>query len=189
MKTFDGADAVVRHCVTVHPDKYVSLLCPLLNANGQLIKYKPRLFNIKGCQIEGDANNIRIIDNKLHIPTRTVEQSPVHKCARVNTPTIDVHKKLYVNTDETEGLDNKDKNEILDKLEYIDEGIRPDSLFSESEPRQNLELSQISFDNLTGYILSISMCMQNFITIFFTVLEIGPFSLFSEFGAQQSLNQ
>ena len=28
---FDGADAVVRHCVSDHPDKYVSLLWPLLN--------------------------------------------------------------------------------------------------------------------------------------------------------------
>ena len=39
----------------------------------------------------------------------------------------------------------------------------------------------MSFDNLIGYILSISMCMQNCITIFFTVhtvQEIGPFSLF-----------
>ena len=36
----------------------------------------------------------------------------------------------------------------------------------------------MSFDNLIGYILSISMCMQNFITIFFTVQEIGPFSPF-----------
>ena len=35
-----------------------------------------------------------------------------------------------------------------------------------------------TFDNLIGYVLSISMCMQKFITIFFTVLEIGPFSLF-----------
>ena len=50
--------------------------------------------------------------------------------------------------------------------------------FSECESRQNFDLSQISFDNLIGYILSISMCMQNFITPFFTVLEIGPFSLF-----------
>ena len=58
------------------------------------------------------------------------------------------------------------------------QGIEPISLFSEFEPRQNLDLSQISFDNLIGYILSISMCMQNFITIFFTVLEIGSFSLF-----------
>ena len=58
------------------------------------------------------------------------------------------------------------------------QGIGPVSLFSEFEPRQNLDLSQISFDNLIGYILSISMCMQNSITIFFTVLEIGPFSLF-----------
>ena len=52
------------------------------------------------------------------------------------------------------------------------------SLFSEFEPRQNLDLSQISFDTIIGYMLSISMCTQNFITIFFTVLEIGPFSPF-----------
>ena len=58
------------------------------------------------------------------------------------------------------------------------QGIRPLSLSSEFEPRQNLDLSQISFDNLIGYILSISMCMQNFITIFFTVLEIGHFHFF-----------
>ena len=58
------------------------------------------------------------------------------------------------------------------------QGIGPVSLFSKFEPRQNLDLSQLSFDNLIGYILSISMCMHNFITIFFTVLEIGPFSLF-----------
>ena len=57
------------------------------------------------------------------------------------------------------------------------QGIGPVSLFSEFEPRQNLDLSQISFDSLIGYILSISMCTQNFITIFFTVLQIGPFSL------------
>ena len=58
------------------------------------------------------------------------------------------------------------------------QGIGPVSLFSEFEPRQNLSLSQISFDNLIGYILSISMCMQNFITIFFTVLEIDHFHFF-----------
>ena len=58
------------------------------------------------------------------------------------------------------------------------EGMGPVSLFSEFEPRQNLDLSQIPFEGLIGYILSISMCMQNFITIFFTVLEIGPFSFF-----------
>ena len=31
MKTFDCADAVVRYCVSDHPDKYVSFLWPLLN--------------------------------------------------------------------------------------------------------------------------------------------------------------
>ena len=56
------------------------------------------------------------------------------------------------------------------------QGKGPVSLFSKSKPRQNLDLSQISFNNLIGYILSISICIQKFITIFFTVL--GPFSLF-----------
>ena len=60
------------------------------------------------------------------------------------------------------------------KIYQMVQWIRPVSLFSEFEPRQNLDLSQISFDNLIGYILSISMCMQNFIA----VLEIGLFSLF-----------
>ena len=50
--------------------------------------------------------------------------------------------------------------------------------FSEFEPRQNLDQSQMSFDYLLGYIMSISMCMQNFITIFHSVQEIGPFSRF-----------
>ena len=50
--------------------------------------------------------------------------------------------------------------------------------FSEFEPRQNLDQSQMSFDYLMGYIMSISMCMQNFITIFHSVQEIGPFSFF-----------
>ena len=51
------------------------------------------------------------------------------------------------------------------------------SLFSEIEPRQKLNQSQMSFDNLIGYILSISMCMQNFITIFHSLQEIAPLSL------------
>ena len=38
--------------------------------------------------------------------------------------------------------------------------------FSEFEPRQRLGQSQMTFDNLLGYILSISMDMQNFIKIF-----------------------
>ena len=52
------------------------------------------------------------------------------------------------------------------------------SLFSEFEPRQKLNQSHVSFDNLMGYILTISMCMQNFMTIFHSVQEIVPLSLF-----------
>ena len=47
--------------------------------------------------------------------------------------------------------------------------------FSEFELRQRLGQSQMTFDNLLGYILSISMRMQNFITIFQTVLELSTF--------------
>ena len=36
----------------------------------------------------------------------------------------------------------------------------------------------MSFDNLVEYILSISVCMQNFITIFPSVQETAPLSLF-----------
>ena len=64
------------------------------------------------------------------------------------------------------------------KIYHKVQGIGPVLLFSEFEPRQNLDLSQISFDSLIRYILSISICTQNFITIFFTVLQKGPFSLF-----------
>ena len=51
-------------------------------------------------------------------------------------------------------------------------------LFLEFEPRQKLNQSQVSFNNLIGYILSISMCMQTPITIFHLVQEIAPLSLF-----------
>ena len=61
----------------------------------------------------------------------------------------------------------------------IPNGLRiKSSLFSEFEPRKNLDQSQMSFDYLLGYIMLISMCMQNFITSFHSVQEIGPFSLF-----------
>ena len=49
---------------------------------------------------------------------------------------------------------------------------------SEFEPRQNLDRSQKSIVNLMGYILSIPMCMQNFITIFHSVQEIRTVPLF-----------
>ena len=38
--------------------------------------------------------------------------------------------------------------------------------FSEFEPRQRLGQSEMTFDNPLGYIISISMRMQNFIKIF-----------------------
>ena len=52
------------------------------------------------------------------------------------------------------------------------------SLFSEFEPRQKLNQSQMSFDNFRGYILSISLSSRDSAII-----------TFSEFGARQSLDQ
>ena len=52
------------------------------------------------------------------------------------------------------------------------QGIGLVSLFSEFEPQQNLDLSQISSDNLTGYINVYAKFHHNIL------LEIGPFSLF-----------
>ena len=60
------------------------------------------------------------------------------------------------------------------------------SLFSEFEPRQELCKSQMSFDNLMGYILSISVCLQNFITIFHSVQDKAPLSLFHFFRIWRS---
>ena len=60
----------------------------------------------------------------------------------------------------------------------IPNGLRVKLHFSEFEPRQNLDQSQMSFDYLMGYIMSISMCMHNFIKIFKKFQEIGPVSLF-----------
>ena len=59
-------------------------------------------------------------------------------------------------------------NDNLRKLpnEYGDVSVMS---FSEFEPRQRLGHSQMIFDNLLSYILSISMRIQNFIKIFQTV--------------------
>ena len=77
------------------------------------------------------------------------------------------------------GLDLFNINLSAKFYQNIPNGLRVKfHFFSEFEPRQNLDQSQMSFDNLKGYILSIPMCMQNFITIFHSVQEIGPFSLF-----------
>ena len=51
-------------------------------------------------------------------------------------------------------------------------------ILSTCSKRQNLDQSQMLFDYLMSYIMSISMCMQNVITIFNSVQEIGPYSLF-----------
>ena len=56
--------------------------------------------------------------------------------------------------------------------------LQQSHFFSEFEPRQKLNQSQMSFDNLMAYSLSISMCKEICITIFHSVQEIAPLSLF-----------
>ena len=61
--------------------------------------------------------------------------------------------------------------------------IGPVSIFFlEFEPRQRLGQSQTTFDNLLGYILSTSTCMQGVIKI---VHSVRPFSLFQNLDSAQ----
>ena len=66
------------------------------------------------------------------------------------------------------------------------------SLFSEFEPRQNFDQSQMSFDNLMGYILSIYQCVCKISSQCSTQFKIQGhfhFFFFSEFGARQNLDR
>ena len=63
-------------------------------------------------------------------------------------------------------LDLVNINVFANFFQNIPNGLRVKFQFSEFEPRQNLDQSLVSFDYLMGYIMSISMCMQHFITIF-----------------------
>ena len=63
--------------------------------------------------------------------------------------------------------------------------IGPVSLFSEFEPRQNLDRSQMSFDNLIGYINVYAKFHHN---ILHSSRDRAIFT-FSEFGARQSLDR
>ena len=60
MKTFDGADAVVRHCVSDHPDNYVSLPWLLLNDEGLGINDTgPGHQDARGTEKEGGRGETR----------------------------------------------------------------------------------------------------------------------------------
>ena len=55
----------------------------------------------------------------------------------------------------------KNKNVYAKFYQNIPNGLRVKfHFFSEFEPRQNLDQSQMSFDYLMGYIMSISMCCK-----------------------------
>ena len=60
--------------------------------------------------------------------------------------------------------------------------------FSEFEPRQCLGQSQMTFANLLGYILSLSMRLQNCIKIFQTIYELSTFfDIFHEHAGDKIL--
>ena len=69
------------------------------------------------------------------------------------------------------GLDLININVYAEVYQNIPLSSRDRAIFTfvEFEPQQRLGQSQMIFDNLLGYILSISMRMQNFVKIFQTV--------------------
>ena len=95
--------------------------------------------------------------------------------------------QICVKTSSWDMVDKKTRNNMSPSLSVGDiiyqnipkaQEIGSLSLFFRIWISANLDQSQMTFDNLWWYILSISMCMQNFITILHSVQEIGPFSLF-----------
>ena len=68
------------------------------------------------------------------------------------------------------------------------QGIGPVSLFTEFEPRQNLDLSQISFDNLILHLVNINLYAKFHHNILHSSRDREIFT-FSEFGARQSLDR
>ena len=68
------------------------------------------------------------------------------------------------------------------------QGIGPDSLFSEFEPRQNLDLSEISFDNLILHLVNINVYAKFHHNILHSSRDRAIIT-FSEFGARQSLDR
>ena len=75
------------------------------------------------------------------------------------------------------GLDLVNINVYAQVYQNIPLSSRDRAIFNFSifKPRQCLNQSQMTFDNLLGYILSISMGMQNFIKILQTVYELSTF--------------
>ena len=68
------------------------------------------------------------------------------------------------------------------------QGIGPVSLFSEFEPRQNLDLSQISFDSVIQHLVNINVYAKFHHNILHSSRDRVIFT-FSEFGARQSLDR
>ena len=97
------------------------------------------------------------------------------------------------------GLDLANINVYTNVFQNIPLSSRDRAIFtfSEFEPRQRLSQSQMTFDNLLGYILSISVSMQNLIKIFHHSLRVidifheqaGVKITFSEFEPRQRLGQ
>ena len=60
------------------------------------IKYKTRVFKIRGGDIDCSHDNIAVDESTglLHVSTSSTI-SPIHKTAKISTPTKSVHKKLF----------------------------------------------------------------------------------------------
>lgn len=79
-----------------HPDQNIALF--------NLKTCKLRVYKIKGNEIKCEVEQISLDNStgKIHIPTRSVFESPVHKIKKINTPTKQVHKQLFVDNSKTE---------------------------------------------------------------------------------------
>ena len=87
------------------PKKWSSTVRPVLNERVAVlwpnitvfpIKYKTRVFKIRGGDIDCSHDNIAYDESTglLQVSTSTI-RSPIHKMAKISTPTKSVHKILF----------------------------------------------------------------------------------------------
>ena len=90
------ATLCIQHTIEVHPEEYVAILWPMEDRNGR-VRYKNRRFDIRGKHVTCEINSVKLdlVSWKLNIPTVKTCESPVHKIAKINTPSKCTQKQLF----------------------------------------------------------------------------------------------
>lgn len=138
--SYETAIEVIQHTIRDRPEEKVAFYLPS-TCVGKAIKYKKRTFSIIGKDIKCDIASVQLdlLSNKLHIPTRNVDSSPVHKLFKVNTPSKNVKKQLFgTDVHECEEAIPEEELEKSDQTEPEQITVDRDELVEVVKQLQNL---------------------------------------------------